>query len=161
MPAGIQQLRLGTSFGWLIIIPPPGSRRKTHQYAFRPTARLQPEQRPPVMDQVEFHIPAPPDLLPLHLPLSVRHVLSLFNDGHIRRKKSIAVGLLESEQLLGLRIVCRPEMILENTTNAPHLIPPVLIDKVFVAPLFVGRISHPAERLHRIPESPVKMTGVL
>ena len=55
-----------------------------HQYRHRITPRLQSEQRPPVMGQVELHIPPPPD----QLVLPFRHRLGIASLGRTMRGKA-------------------------------------------------------------------------
>src|ERR1700722_12952600 len=95
MQTGIQQLRLRTPRRRLIIIFPSRSWRKAHQYTLRPAVRLQPEQRSPVMDQIEFYISPPADLLPFDLPLSISQIPPPLHDRQISPQETISACLLK------------------------------------------------------------------
>src|SRR5690554_4451014 len=80
-----QQLLLRTARLRTVIILPPHPRGETHQYRLRTSLRLNPKQGPPIVQQIELHITAPPDLLPITLPLTVLHSPSAFHNRQIGR----------------------------------------------------------------------------
>ncbi len=69
----------------LVVVFPPHQRRQRHQYRFDAAARLQPEDRSPVIDQVEFNITSPAVQLEVPFALAVRRVLALLDDRQVGR----------------------------------------------------------------------------
>src|ERR1700677_4899810 len=161
MQTRIQQLSLRTSRYRLIVIFPPGPRRQAHQYTLRPAARLQPEQRPPVMDQVELHIASPADLLPPDFPFPISQTPPPLRDRQISRQKTIANRLLELEQPLSPGLIRGSQMIIKYAANAPDFSATMPVNKIFVTALFEPRVVLFSENIHRIPEGLVKMHRIV
>src|SRR5882757_7064237 len=160
MQAGIQQFGFRCFRRRMIIVTPARAWRQAHQDAFRTTLGLQAKEGPTVMDQVEFHIAPPPDLLPFFFPFAIRHILSFQDDGGVSGQKCIPAGFLESQQLISLLFIRRPQMIIEDAANASHFVVTVFVDKIFIAPLLVPWIFLHSERLHGLLEDTMKMPGV-
>src|SRR2546423_190689 len=74
----------------LPVVAPGGVRRQRHQDRLGAPARLQAEERPTVVDQVELDIPPAAVELEVPFTLSVRGVLASLEEREVRRNKGVA-----------------------------------------------------------------------
>lgn len=106
------------------------------------------------MDQVELHISASADLLPILLLLRVWHILTLVDNWQVRWQEALQASLDESKTVLlvVLRVV---QVVKEDAANTSALVA-VLVGEVPVAPLLetwvVGLVVLVAGNLDRLVE---------
>ena len=109
------------------------------------------------MYQVKFYITASSYFLPFGFLFSVCKVFSFPDNGNICRQKSVPIGLLEQEQLFGISAVFGPQVVIKYTADTSCLFITMLVDKIFVALLFVGWVQCRSKRIEGGFQRLVKM----
>ena len=139
------------------VVIPPHQGRHGHQYGFRAPAGLQAKERPAVVDQIEFHIPAAPVELKLAFPVSVSLILAALDNGHISRQEMVADAFDQTKGLLEAGLI---HVVEKKPADSSRFIP-VRQEKISIAPLLIFLVCTRAERQARLAGRPMPMHDIL
>src|SRR5690606_32340302 len=123
-----------------VVLPCSGGRHG-QQYAFGAPARLQAEQGPAIVYQVEFHVPPAPIGLEFALSFGIGRVFTAFHDRQVGRQEALSHRARQGEGWLESTFV---QIIEEEPAHASRFATVFQVE-VFVAGLLVGRVLLRAE----------------
>src|SRR5262249_52938630 len=147
------QPRLGRAGGGSPVVPPFHDGRKRHQDRLAAAARLQAEQRSPVVHEIELDVASPTIRLEIALALAVRRVPAALDDRQVGREEMIADAANDAEA----RIEVRGGEIVEEDAADPARLAAVAKAEVLVAPALEARMQIDAERRERVPARTVEV----
>src|SRR6266567_3050827 len=147
------QLRLLAARLRTPIVAPPDDWRQRHENRLGTPVRLQPEDRPSVVDEIELDIASAAIRLKIALALAVGQVLAPQQHGNIGVEKAVAYASGQCEAMLEVAIV---EIVEKYAADAARLVA-VLEEKITVAPALEARVVILAKRLQRVAADAVKM----
>mmetsp|Transcript_6785 Transcript_6785/g.20085 ORF Transcript_6785/g.20085 Transcript_6785/m.20085 type:complete len:293 (-) Transcript_6785:478-1356(-) len=125
-------LRLRTALLGFVAVLPARRLRQAHEDRLDAAPRLEPEDGPAVVDEVELHVAAAAHLLPLLLLLREGVVLVLLHERHVGGDDGVGAVFGEGEDLVRGAVV----VVVEEDAPEPAGLAAVLDDEVLVRPLF-------------------------
>src|SRR3954470_15608430 len=90
LPGGTAPRFSSRSGARCLVFSPGDERRQAHEDRLDVSAAAQPEQRPPIVEQVEFHVAAAPAQLLRAIVLRVPHVGAPLDEGCVGGKECVA-----------------------------------------------------------------------
>ncbi len=155
-----EQSLLSAAFVRVMHVHPPGRQRQAHQNTLHSRARrTETEARAPVVDQVEFHISAPSQLLPFLFRFRERHVFSPFNEGEVGGKESYQAIFDEGEELF-LLLFSFVQVVEEYASDTAGLASVGNVE-VFIAPLFEAGVVASIVLIACLFDRAVEVDGIL
>src|SRR5882672_163938 len=141
----------------LPVVAPFHDRRQRHQYGLRAPARLQPEQRAAIIDEIEFDVTSAAVRLKIALAIAVWKIPAALQQRQICGQQVIADAAHQSEASIEAAVV---QVVEEDPADAARLAAMLEIE-VLVAPALEAGIEIRSEGFERAPALRVEVARVL
>src|SRR5882672_1206765 len=141
----------------LPVVAPFHDGRQRHEYRLRPPARLQPEQRAAIIDEIEFDVATAAVRLKIPLALPIGEVPAALQHRQVCRQEVIPHAAHQSEARIEAAVV---QVVEKDAADAARLAA-VLEKEVFVAPALEAGIEIRPEGFERAPALRVEVPRVL